>query len=88
MCFGAQKSERAAENLLRIDEFAAYSIVLSYDTETVQHYGEIKNTLHIIGRPLPENDILIAALALQHELALITRDIHFDNIANLKIVRW
>ena len=43
LCFGAQKSGRATENLLRVDEFSASSVVLSCDTETARHYGEIKN---------------------------------------------
>jgi len=55
--FGALKSERSAENMLRVDELAASSIVLSCDTETAKYYGEIKNVLRIKGNPLPENDI-------------------------------
>jgi len=88
LCFGARKSVRVKENLLRVDDFAASNVVLSCDTETARHYGEIKNALRIKGRPLPENDIWIAAIALQNDLVLVTRDIHFDEIDNLKVVRW
>ena len=86
--FGAQKSVRVKENLLKVDDFAASSVVLSCDTDTARRYGEIKNMLRIKGRPLPENDIWIAAIALQHELDLATRDVHFDEIDNLAIARW
>ena len=48
----------------------------------------MKNALRIKGRPLPENDIWIAAIALQNDLVLVTRDIHFDEIDNLKVVQW
>lgn len=41
--FGARKSERAEENLARVDEFATSSVVLGCDIETARHYGEIKN---------------------------------------------
>jgi tRNA(fMet)-specific endonuclease VapC len=88
LCFGAKKSGRVPENLLRVDEFAASNVVLSCDSETARYYGEIKNALRIKGRPLPENDIWIAAIALQHDLVLATRDIHFDEIDRLKIARW
>ena len=88
LCFGARKSGRVAKNLLRVDEFAASIVVLGCDIQTARHYGEIKNALRIKGHPLPENDIWIAAIALQHDLTLVTRDIHFDEIVNLKVVRW
>ncbi len=88
LCFGARKSERAKENLARIDAFAGTSVVLGCDTETARQYGAIKNTLRIKGRPLPENDIWIAAIANQHNLALVTRDAHFGEVANLQVTPW
>jgi len=86
--FGAWKSGRPDENLAHIDEFMANSIVLGCDTDTARRYGEIKNTLRLKGRPLPENDIWIAAVALQHHLVLATRDEHFNEIDCLKVVAW
>jgi tRNA(fMet)-specific endonuclease VapC len=88
LCYGARISERATENLMRVDEFAARSVVLGCDTETARHYGEIKYALHIQGRTLPENDIWIAAIAMQHELILVTRNPNFDEIDGLNIARW
>jgi predicted nucleic acid-binding protein len=35
------------------------------------------------GTPVPDNDLWIAALALQHDLLLITRDKHFESIPQL-----
>ncbi|HFE66754.1 MAG TPA: PIN domain-containing protein, partial [Chloroflexi bacterium] len=40
------------------------------------------------GRPIPENDIWIAALAIEHELTLVTRDAHFEEIEQLDIEAW
>ncbi len=88
LCYGARKSARPVENLARIDEFAASSVVLGCDTETARRYGEAKNALRLKGRPLPENDIWIAAIALQHGLTLATRDAHFAEIEGLKIATW
>lgn len=88
LCYGARKSARVQENLARIDEFAASSVVLGCDTETARRYGEIKNALRAKGRPLPENDIWTAAIALQHNLTLVTRDEHFDEIESLKVESW
>jgi len=86
--FGARKSVRTRDNLARIDEFAANNVVLGCDTDTARRYGEIKAGLRLKGNPLPENDIWIAAIALQHGLTMITRDTHFNEIENLKIVVW
>ena len=86
--YGAHKSARSKENLAHISEFAASSIVLGCDVETSHFYGEIKNALRLKGHPVPENDIWIAAIALQHGLALITRDTHFNAVDNLKVIVW
>lgn len=64
--YGARKSVRAEENLARIGEFAAGNSVLVCDGETARQYGDIKHRLREKGRPLPENDIWIAAVAKQY----------------------
>jgi tRNA(fMet)-specific endonuclease VapC len=86
--YGAHKSGRAKENLARIDDFASSSLVLGCDRETARVYGKIKNTLRIKGRPLPENDIWIAAVAIQQGLTLVSRDAHFGEMEDLKVVAW
>jgi tRNA(fMet)-specific endonuclease VapC len=88
LCYGASKSGRAQENLARVDELVVNSTVLGCDAETARQYGEVKNKLRLIGRPLPENDIWIAALALQYKLILVTRDAHFQEVENLQTVTW
>lgn len=86
--FGAKKSGQPARNMQRIDQFAASNVVLACDTDTARQYGELKNGLRLKGRPVPENDIWIAALAKQYDLMLVTRDGHSREIASLKTVRW
>ncbi|MEH2362174.1 type II toxin-antitoxin system VapC family toxin [Nostoc sp.] len=86
--YGARKSRRSKENLERIDEFIANSTVVGCDAETARHYGNVKNNLRLKGRPLPENDIWIAALTLQYNLTLVTRDAHFQEVENLQTVIW
>jgi len=68
--YGAHKSARAKDNLARIDEFASSNLVLGCDMETARIYGDVKNALRIKGHPIPENDIWIAAIAIQHNLYL------------------
>jgi tRNA(fMet)-specific endonuclease VapC len=85
---GARQSGRAAANLARVDQFAANSTVLGCDAVTAQHYGEIRNALRLKGRPIPENDIWIAAIAVQHQLTLVTRDAHFSAVDGLLVEKW
>jgi tRNA(fMet)-specific endonuclease VapC len=86
--YGARKSGRPQQNLERIDELVKNSSVIDCNAETAQHYGDAKNRLRVKGRPLPENDVWIAALALQHGLTLVTRDAHFQEIENLQTIEW
>jgi tRNA(fMet)-specific endonuclease VapC len=57
--------------------------VLLPDRNTAEHYGRLLVQLKRAGTPIPDNDIWIAALALEHDLTLITRDRHFEQIPQL-----
>lgn len=86
--YGARKSGRAAANVQRVDELLANSAVVDCNAETAQHYAIIKHDLQLKGKPIPENDIWIAALAMQHDLILVTRDAHFQEVQNLTTESW
>jgi len=51
--------------------------------ETAEHYARLFVQLKRAGTPIPDNDLWIAALALEHDLQLITRDNHFKNVPQL-----
>lgn len=51
-------------------------------------YGEVRNHLRLKARPIPENDLWIAAIAIQHGLTLATRDEHFNDVDDLKRENW
>jgi tRNA(fMet)-specific endonuclease VapC len=86
--FGAQKSQRVEENRRAVTTFIANRIVLKVDADTADVYGQVKQQLRAKGRPIPENDIWIAALAIQYDLILIANDGHFDEVDNLNRQRW
>jgi len=86
--YGAMLSKLSKENIYRIEEFAKQCVALNCDKDTSLHYGKIKSSLKRIGKPIPENDIWIAALAIQHKLKLVTRDRHFDFIEGLEKEEW
>ena len=53
------------------------------DDQTTHHYASVFRQLREQGTPIPTNDMWIAALALQHNLALYSRDRHFDQLRQL-----
>ena len=83
--FGANKSRQVAANLQRIEDLAARTNILPCDLATARLYGQIKQQLRAAGTPIPDNDVWIAALAMQHHMPLLTRDTHFQQIAGLAV---
>ena len=86
--FGAQRSLRPNEALAKVREFLRIAAVLLPDENTAEQYGQIKAELARIGRPIPENDVWIAAIARQHDLPVATRDAHFAAVPSLKTLGW
>jgi tRNA(fMet)-specific endonuclease VapC len=62
--------------------------VLDINEPTTQHYAQITLDLRSKGKPIPTNDLWIAALCLQHSLPLLSRDRHFDQVRGLKRIGW
>jgi tRNA(fMet)-specific endonuclease VapC len=88
MLYGAYNSTNVDDNIRRINLFLSKAGLLACDGPTSYIYGEMKTELRQKGRPIPDNDIWIAASAKQHLLTLITRDMHFDKVDKLPVIRW
>lgn len=82
---GFAAGNRAEHNRRELDDFLASSRVrtLPIDRETARWYARIYAGLRAADRPLPTNDLWIAATSLQNGLALATRDRRFDQIDGL-----
>jgi tRNA(fMet)-specific endonuclease VapC len=62
--------------------------VLDIEEETTQHYAAIGLELKKKGRPIPANDLWIAALCRQHSLPIVSRDRHFDLVSGIQRLDW
>ena len=83
----AQSRYRASyENWLQ--EWIASVTVLDIDNETTRSYAVLGLELKKKGKPIPTNDLWIAALCHQHSLPLLSRDRHFDLVPGLKRIDW
>ena len=74
---------RRNENLLHQLLAKTTVAVLLPSRETAEHYARLFVQLKRAGTPVPDNDLWIAALALENDLRLITRDQHFERIPQL-----
>lgn len=85
LLFGFRRGSRYGRNLKTLEAFLANPFVelLPVTWTTAERFGRIASALRAKGRPIPTNDIWIAALTIQHDLVLFTRDRHFDTVPRL-----
>ncbi len=76
---------QVARNRRELDEFLRTPRVrqLAIDAETAEHYAAIFSGQRRKGRPVPTNDLWIAAVAMQHGYAVFSLDVHFTEMQNL-----
>lgn len=86
--YGIAQSNRSAILARWFEDLIAGSFVLDVVDETTHHFAAVSLELRRIGKPIPDNDIWIAALCRQHNLPLLSRDRHFDVVRNLKRIGW
>jgi len=71
-----------------LQEWIAVVPVLNIDEETTHPYAAIYLELKKKGKPIPTNDLWIAALCRQHSLPLASQDRHFDLVSGLRRLDW
>jgi predicted nucleic acid-binding protein len=86
--YGIRRSRDRARYEQWLQVVLAGCRVLPVDERTAEHYAEIRDELRRRGRPIPANDLWIAALARQHALPLLSRDRHFDSVPGLRRIGW
>ncbi len=86
--YGASFSTQVQRNTENVKKLTNHYQILSIDEETTVMYGNIKASLRKKGKPIPENDIWIAAIAMRFNLSLVTRDGHFTEIEGILLEAW
>lgn len=85
---GVELSSNPALQRAAIDAFLSAVGVLPLTTGATRHYARLRAALSRAGTPIPENDLWIAALALEHNWPLATRDAHFARVPGLIVQDW
>ena len=85
---GINRVSNKSKHLKILNDFLDLCKVVNIDSTTAKFYGETMASLHKKGKPIPTNDVWIAAIALQNNFTLITNDKHFKEVPNLKVINW
>ena len=87
--YGAFKSTVHEEELRRVERFADIFPEIKPSRRTMRRFGEIKASLEQEGTRLPDADLIIASIALEEGIALVTGNIrHYARIEGLEIENW
>jgi tRNA(fMet)-specific endonuclease VapC len=89
LLWGAWRSRRPESNLALLEKFFALFRSLPFDDSAAQHYGRIRANLTAKGTPIGPNDLMIAAIALAHDLILVSHNTReFSRVEGLRLEDW
>ena len=87
--YGAIKSQKSQQNLIRQRIFLNRFIALPFDDGCAEIYGQIRTNLERAGTPIGPYDLQIAAIAIANDLILVTHNVaEFQRISELNIEDW
>ncbi len=86
--YGIAQSRHRARYRRWLDSLIADCTVLDVTAQSAHHYAAICVELRQAGKPIPTNDLWIAALCRQHGLPLLSQDRHFDVVPGIQRLDW
>ena len=88
LLYGALRSSRPDANTARVRDLAGEMEFVSCSDVVCEQYARLRATLASLGRPISENDVWVVVCAVGASAILVTRDTHFESIADLPCERW
>lgn len=91
LLYGAHRlGGRTAGLLGRIEETITANLpVLPFDERAAREYGQLRAHLEQQGTPIGDADMRIAAIALTHDLVVVTGNArHFERVPSLAVENW
>ncbi|HWZ94414.1 MAG TPA: type II toxin-antitoxin system VapC family toxin [Opitutaceae bacterium] len=85
---GVELASNAGAQRAAVDAFLSAVVVLTLTNQTARHYARLRAALSRAGTPIPENDLWIAALAVERGWPVATRDAHFVHVPGLTVQDW
>jgi len=90
LIYGASRSPRSVHYREKLERVVWPRVrVLPFDRRAAEEYGRIRAELEKAGAPIPDADLMIAAIAASNGLTLVTGNVrHFSRIRGLKVENW
>ncbi len=88
LLYGAEKSLMKEKIRNQLFDLAELIEPLHLTEEVAKHYAQIRIHLEKDGKPIGNNDLLIASHARALNLTLVTNDSEFSRVPNLKLENW
>jgi tRNA(fMet)-specific endonuclease VapC len=86
---GGLKFKNAERQIKEFEEFIANNTIIHISEESAKISGDVYADLRLKGITIGTSDILIAGIAIENELTLITNnERHYESIKGLKIENW
>ncbi len=86
LLFGAKNSAKSQENEQKCHDFINNCSLLNINELIAEEYAKTRNELKKKGKPIPENDIWIAATCIVNDIPLATLDSDFKHINDLIMI--
>ena len=85
---GIQQIPKPEAHRRRLAQLLRHVRLWPLDAETVRFYGTVYLELRRQGRVLSQVDMILAALARQHQLTVLTTDLDFEALTDLRVDNW
>ena len=85
---GIQQTPKPEENRRRLEQLLRHVRLWPLDAQTARLYGKVYVELRGQGRVLSQIDMVLAALARQHKLTVLTTDRDFEALSDLRVENW
>jgi len=86
LLFGAKNSNKSQENEQKCLDFIRGCSLLNINELVAEEYAKTRKSLKTKGRPIPENDIWIAATCIVNNIPLLTFDSDFKHVDDLILI--
>jgi len=89
LLYGARKSRHVAATLKSLERFFEPIVSMPFDDPAAEEYGTIRAQLESVGSPIGANDLMIAAIARNHDLTVVTNNQdEFRRVVGLRVEDW
>jgi len=89
LLYGARQYEKRSEREAKIEATLSPLLCLPFDLAAARHYARIRDYLENSGQVIGGNDLMIASIALEHDLTMVTHNSEeYIRVPDLRVEDW